>query len=341
MRIGAEPPCPGEAPRAALRGVCDGVAVAVCRDGVFAEPDRGTLASQEIPNYEYDSELASEFSYDCLDNDCDGEVDEGLDPPLSSRSGVCMGTHKICRDGRLSEPNEVELRQQGVTAYERCEETYDCLDNDCDGSIDNRPDSTECPGAPGPMPASCYPEEIAAQREADGRRLEFGAPSRCERGVEFCDDGVVSCRGAVEPDQERCADLIDNDCDGFVDQRCLGGPCASPADCPPNFTIGERTAVVTCDTRFPGGLCAVDCDCRECVICRVNQGAAAPCADECDFCEGVGAHCRQFNALCALPQVPGTADTVNVCVSDCSQSMLCREGYGCTALQVGVACFPD
>jgi hypothetical protein len=70
---------------------------------------------------------------DGLDNDCDGEMDEELTPPLADNQyGVCTGSVKVC-DGVNG---WVEPDYSLLTDYEYPEVSCDYLDNDCDNEVD-------------------------------------------------------------------------------------------------------------------------------------------------------------------------------------------------------------
>ncbi|MBU1429402.1 hypothetical protein KKF91_02460 [Myxococcota bacterium] len=132
---------------------------------------------------------------DGVDNDCDGEIDEGnpggARPCATGRSGVCATGETICRSGALS------CVQQQQPSLEIC----DGVDNDCDGAIDE-----DNPGGGGFCP--------------------LDAPGRCGQGELECVGGALSCRALFEPQLEIC-DGFDNDCDGEIDEGNPGGggPC--------------------------------------------------------------------------------------------------------------------
>ena len=75
---------------------------------------------------------------DGIDNDYDGQVDEGLTRPTTCGIGECSGTgYETCVAGIWTDDTCDPF--EGAV-----EEVYDGLDNDCDGEIDEFPPGVEC-----------------------------------------------------------------------------------------------------------------------------------------------------------------------------------------------------
>ncbi|MCB9592637.1 MAG: VWA domain-containing protein [Sandaracinaceae bacterium] len=162
---------------------------------------------------------------DGVDNDCDGETDEGceclLDEERSCYTGV-PGTDGVglCRAGRQycvpTEDGSVwsECVDETGPSAESCDGSGD---EDCDGLIDEG-----CTCAFGSA-RDCY------AGPADTR--DVGA---CHAGTQVCsgtdaDSFWGECMGAVLPGAESCTGLVDEDCDGLVD--CADPDCETHAAC--------------------------------------------------------------------------------------------------------------
>ena len=124
-------------------------------------------------------------SCDGLDNDCDGAIDNG-----NPGGGASCGTSNvgICQ---LGITRCIAGQVQCVGAVNPQTETCNNLDDDCDGTIDN--------GNPGGG-ASCGTSNEGI----------------CQLGTFICQNGILRCIGAIEPETETCNNL-DDDCDGVVD----------------------------------------------------------------------------------------------------------------------------
>ena len=178
---------------------------------------------------------------DGLDNDCDNQVDEELGVTMCGL-GQCFHFSPNCVDGSSVECDPLE----GMTP-EEC----DGQDNDCDGLPDNALGSTTCGlGECEHTVANCVngetkvcdPLEGAEDETCDGKDNDCDGEideelgeTECGQGacihtVDNCVDAILQVCDPWEGVGNEICDLVDNDCDGAVDEE-LGSTTCGLGEC--------------------------------------------------------------------------------------------------------------
>ncbi len=179
-----------------------------------------------------------------VDDDCNGETDEGLGvgDACAVGTGACRAEGvQVCGEG-----DSAGLVVCDAAEGTPGEETCDGLDNDCNGTVDDREGEVcEC---------------------EDGAVVECGSDvGACALGQQTCVGGQFGeCTGATAPGAEIC-NGIDDDCNGTVDDRA-GDAC----ECTDGQTVACGSDVGTC---AQGTQTCVDGHFDECV------GATGPSAE--------------------------------------------------------------
>ncbi|MDP6942575.1 MAG: putative metal-binding motif-containing protein, partial [Myxococcota bacterium] len=160
-------------------GICDGGTV-VC------SADKLALVCSNAPE---GGELC-----DDIDNDCDGETDEGCDDDLDGYCDVnheLIGAPAVCALGGGDCDDEAEFIHPSMT------ESCDDVDNNCTAGVDEGCDDD-------------------GDDFCDNEMVVEGTPAVCPAGIEDCNDDDPAIHGnAVE-----LCDDIDNNCNGDMDEGC-------------------------------------------------------------------------------------------------------------------------
>jgi hypothetical protein len=211
-----------------------------------------------------------ELADDGLDNDCDGEVDEGREAPDCAADDDCA-RGEICHRGLCEEVRDEPCADEdgdGFCADEDCDDNdplinpgapdrRDGIDNDCDGQVDEGGDGPECRSDSDCRGGACV----------DGE---------CVRDIPECDDldedGYCAEDGdcndrddRIHPGAPERRDGIDNDCDGMVDEND-GLSCESDADCPRDSLCFDGLCSrdeIECTDNDADGFCAEEDDCDD------------------------------------------------------------------------------
>jgi LruC domain-containing protein len=256
--------------------------------GSCGDCDDGFTCNSEL--FECECVPADEIC-DGKDNDCDGDVDEGLGTTTCG-VGACQTTSDNCVNGVA---NACVPGNPGI-------EVCDLVDNDCDGSIDEDLGVTTCgqgicqvtvENCVAGETQSCAPATPSCEvcdgldNDCDGLVDEGLGTTTCGVGackttVQNCVNGSWQVCSAGTPGTEVC-DGIDNDCDSAVDEG-LGSLTCGEGACENTVQACVNGQAQQCTPGTPGAevcddLTDNDCDGSIDEGCDSNDDCELP--DEC------------------------------------------------------------
>jgi formylglycine-generating enzyme required for sulfatase activity len=290
---------------------------------------------------------------DGLDNNCDGDIDEGFDVGAACNVGIgeCRAAGTFVCDGDGN--GVVCSADPGESQAELCDE----LDNDCDGDSDEDfPLETDeancgvCGRACGDGELCCggaCVEYLVDESHCGGCGVLCSLPhgsEECVAGVcevDECDDAWDDCTGApgcetqVTNSNEHCGGC-GNACvsDGVTVAACIRGECEAivclegRADCDRDFDNGCEANLDDDDSNC--GRCGVVCQGENATASCSTGVCTLECEDGFGDCDNVWQsgceddllsdlnHCGECGASCSVPNAAVTCESGSCVTGDCA-----------------------
>ncbi len=284
---------------------------------------------------------------DGKDNDCDGKIDESLTRACYTGTSGCKAVNgnyscnppcktgnQVCSNGKWG-----KCTGEVLPSKEIC----DGKDNDCDGKIDNQPNSNQ------PLKRQCSSncgtgEEICQ----NGQWGQCSAPTTCEKTAEPTpDSGEVTADAGPESGIPEEAISEGPASELPPETSCYVTGCPAGEICKKGKCVQDPCAGVKCaqGSFCRDGNCVLACGCKKCPSgekCEDGQCVPDPCygisckTDE--VCDPKTSQCVK-DKCASIRCMPGTICVLGKCVDDPCNGVSCPSGMVCKMGQcVGQTC---
>ena len=258
-----------------------------------------------------------------IDDDCDGQVDEGLgwldldqdgwgDEPTSCDAAEAVGQRGDCDDAN-------------PLVHPEAEEACNDIDDDCDGIVDESGEPRawyvdfdhDGYGRPEPIHLACAqpgPSWTSEPGDCDDwlREASPAAVELCTGGHDEDCDGWIDGQDPDCADSEDCANGGDDDLDGLVD--CEDGDCAAWSGCFEDCaSVGDEDGDGLADCEDPACGGAPGCGSltvRRRGVNRISREMRRMALDI-EGCDGTSLHLRLARTSFAADNVRGSAVTTD------------------------------
>ena len=212
---------------------------------------------------------------DEVDNDCDGDIDEFVtelwfEDADADGYGNTFVTLEACEQPSGWVADDTDCDDEDDSVYPGADELCDELDNDCDSEWDE--DAVDA--------GTWYPD-----LDGDGYGPDDQSVTACEQPEDHVAQGgdCEDSDATVYPGADEYCDLVDNDCDGEVDEDDALDPLTFfQDDDGDGYGLTDLTALA-CSP--PSGFAAMDGDCDD-TDAGVYPGADEYCDDIDQDCDG-------------------------------------------------------
>ncbi len=177
------------------------------------QPEGFARSGDDCDDTDADVHPYADESCDGLDEDCDLEIDEGVETTFfADLDGDGYGdpdaTTLACSvpSGHVADDSDCDDSDSGV--HPTAAETCDGVDEDCDGTVDDDPTD----------PTTWY-----ADSDGDGHGDATTTTEACDlpSGYDASSDDCDDSDGTVHPGATETCDDVDEDCDGSIDEDAV------------------------------------------------------------------------------------------------------------------------